>query len=347
MAIRSLTIKSLANRGLLLSGAVIAILAMSLHSPVQITVVTQASQRNYSGSLLFAGNHNRTSSTSDTAITGSTLPRSLQGTQVDGRLAVDAGGHLIINGDVRSLFDYFLAAQGEEPLERIESRIRAYIQNHLQAPAADEAQALLTDYLALLQALAALDAPAEQPSLNSTDIAQQLQQISALRHAWLTPQVAAAFYGEDEEYDQFSLQSLVIMGDGQLNQQQQLARIQQLQNELPGELNAALQQSQQILTLDRANQQLQQEDASAQELYSMRQQLVGDAAADRLAELDQQRQVWQQRLQSWLQLRSATLQDPRLSDGDKEEQLTQLRNQHFLLTERNRVQALEQISDTQ
>src|SRR5689334_7743323 len=42
------------------------------------------------------------------------LPRSLQDTQVDGGLAADANGHLIVAPGVRALFDYFLSATGEE-----------------------------------------------------------------------------------------------------------------------------------------------------------------------------------------------------------------------------------------
>ena len=38
------------------------------------------------------------------------------GTRIDGRLQQDAAGNLIVDGDVRRLFDYFLSAVGAEPL---------------------------------------------------------------------------------------------------------------------------------------------------------------------------------------------------------------------------------------
>src|SRR5690606_34167542 len=46
--------------------------------------------------------------------TGSTsLPASVRGTEVDGRLELDAQGNLLITGQIRHLFDYFLSLVGE------------------------------------------------------------------------------------------------------------------------------------------------------------------------------------------------------------------------------------------
>ncbi|MGC8384513.1 hypothetical protein ACP3P8_18065 [Pseudomonas aeruginosa] len=40
---------------------------------------------------------------------------------------VDASGNLLITRDIRNLFDYFLSAVGEEPLQQSLDRLRAYI----------------------------------------------------------------------------------------------------------------------------------------------------------------------------------------------------------------------------
>ena len=48
------------------------------------------------------------------------LPKSLQGTQVDGEIIIDENKQLVVTAGLRRLFDYFLSAQGEEPLSQIE-----------------------------------------------------------------------------------------------------------------------------------------------------------------------------------------------------------------------------------
>src|SRR6218665_2651509 len=81
------------------------------------------------------------------------LPNSLQGTEVDGELEVDAGGHLKITNGVRRVFDYFLSTIGEEPLETILARIKAYIRHKLPPMAAGEAEQLLDKYIAYKRGL--------------------------------------------------------------------------------------------------------------------------------------------------------------------------------------------------
>ncbi len=75
------------------------------------------------------------------------LPDSFAGTRVDGRLRADAGGNLIIDAEIRRVFDYFLASIGEEPLETSVARLRRYIETQLPEPAADHAIQLLSQYL--------------------------------------------------------------------------------------------------------------------------------------------------------------------------------------------------------
>src|SRR5262244_2505399 len=42
-------------------------------------------------------------------------PRSLLGTDVDGTLAVDARGDLVVSPELRRFYEYFLSTTGEEP----------------------------------------------------------------------------------------------------------------------------------------------------------------------------------------------------------------------------------------
>src|SRR5690606_3894855 len=81
------------------------------------------------------------------------LPRSLRDIEVDGGLRADADGQLILDADIRRLFEFFLNAVGEEPADQVIARIRAYIQANLPPDAAAQAQQVLDEYLALRQAM--------------------------------------------------------------------------------------------------------------------------------------------------------------------------------------------------
>src|SRR3546814_4094623 len=74
------------------------------------------------------------------------LPTSFKGTQVDGQFRLDEAGNLLIGAELRHLFDYFLAAAGEEPLKNSIERLRRYIVAELPQPAQSQASAVLTHY---------------------------------------------------------------------------------------------------------------------------------------------------------------------------------------------------------
>lgn len=52
------------------------------------------------------------------------LPRSLQGTTVDGEIIIDENKQLVVTEGLRRLFDYFLSAFGEEDESVIHERVK-------------------------------------------------------------------------------------------------------------------------------------------------------------------------------------------------------------------------------
>src|SRR5690606_16991165 len=83
-------------------------------------------------------------------------PASLQGTDVDGELLVDAQGNLVASIGVRRVFDYFLSTLGEEDLDTIKARIAAHLVEKLPPEAARQAWRLLNNYLDCQHALSEL-----------------------------------------------------------------------------------------------------------------------------------------------------------------------------------------------
>ncbi len=273
------------------------------------------------------------------------LPDSFQGTNVDGEWQLDHQGNLIITYQVRLIFDYFLAAIGEEPLQQIEQRIRAYIGHQLPEPAANQANQLLSQYLALLEVLASYQAPDYRTEQGIDNLAVHIQSISELRRSYLSPQVADAFYGDEEAYDRFSLSQLMIMKSNELTDQEKSEQIESLRLQQSYTLQDSLNQSQKLILVKRKTQALVEAGASEEELYASRQSYVGNEAAARLAELDRQRELWNQRMSSWFDLRQEVLSNPQLNDWDKQQQLAQLQQERFSEQELRRVRALESIQD--
>jgi lipase chaperone LimK len=77
--------------------------------------------------------------------------------------------------------------------------------------------------------------------------------------------------------------------------------------------------------------------------HGERSALWGEAAANRLAALDESRAQWQQRLSDYARQRERLLSDPALLPAEREHALSHLRRQSFDDLEQRRIEALEAI----
>lgn len=274
------------------------------------------------------------------------LPPSLLGTEVDGELEVDAAGRLKITGGIRRVFDYFLSAVGEEPLESILKRIRAYLRHKLPAGAAAEAERLLDNYIAYKKALDGL--PKVQASPGNIDLPalrRQMQQVQALRSQFFSPEVVTAFFGDEDTYDRYTLERLDVMQDKSLNPQQRATRLAALEQQLPETLRESIRVINQVQNLEAMTREWQQRGGSPAELRQIRESLVGPEAADRLEVLDQENAQWDQRMAGWHAEREAILANRSLSEQDRQRAVEEARKTRFSAQELVRVESLEHIRD--
>jgi lipase chaperone LimK len=274
------------------------------------------------------------------------LPPSLQGTEVDGELEVDAAGRLKITGGIRRVFDYFLSAVGEEPLESTLKRIRAYIRHKLPAGAAAEADRLLDSYIAYKPALDSI--PQVQASPGNVDLAalrRQMQQVQALRTQFFTPEVVTAFFGDEDTYDRYTLERLDVMQDKSLTPEQRAVRLAALEQQLPDAMRESIRVINQVQNLDAMTREWKQKGGSPAELRQIRESLVGPEAADRLEALDQENAQWDQRMASWYAERDAILANRGLSEQDRQRAVEEARRTRFNAQELVRVESLEHIRD--
>lgn len=274
------------------------------------------------------------------------LPGSLQGTEVDGELEVDENGHLKITNGVRRVFDYFLSAVGEEPLESIIARIRAYIRHKLPPTAAAEAEELLDSYLAYKRGLESVQqAQTGGSTLDLEAIRRQMQQVQALRTQYFKPEVITAFFGDEDVYDRYTLARLEVMQNKSLSASQRAQQLAGLEDMLPPDIRESIKVANQVQNLDALTQEWKKRGGSAAELRQIRESVVGPEATDRLEALDQERAGWDQRMSAWYRERDAILATTSLSEQDRQQQVAELRNQRFNETERVRAESLERMRD--
>lgn len=278
------------------------------------------------------------------------LPASLQGTEVDGSLLADDNGDLIINHDIKRIFDYFLSTLGAESLIDIEQRLRAYIRHQLPAKAAQQAEQLLEDYLALNQALLTLEPTAEVDgdARNPQDtglLRERLSSIQSLRRQHLPADVIDTFYADDDALDQLALGRMDIMQDRTLSAEQRTQALAELEQSLPSHLQRVMNELNKQQQLSTLTARLRHHGGSDAELYQLRESYYGSDAADRLAQLDQSRQQWQSRMNRWLSDRDNLLAVRGLDAADRQQQIDRLRQEYFEPAELRRVEVLERIHD--
>src|SRR5690554_4275295 len=272
------------------------------------------------------------------------LPASLQDTEVDGGFELDINGNLIVNHRIRQLFDYFLTAQGEEPLPILLRRLRAYIHHTLSGDAAIEAEHLLDSYVGYLNDAASIDSSriAAGQKIDPSQVREQKQQLAAIRASHFDEVANDAFFAEEEAYDRYTLARLELMTDNSLSLDERANRLAELENQLPPALQESLKEVTRYQNLQALTQQWQASDGDTGNLQQIRENVVGREAADRLAKLDQERAEWHRRMDSWQRERAIIQSNSGLSDADKKRQIDAARSRLFNEQEQIRVRALEQ-----
>ena len=114
---------------------------------------------------------------------------------------------------------------------------------------------------------------------------------------------------------------------------------------LPADLQGSLDATEVAHSLEAVTQELRQRGGSVAELRTVRENLVGAEAADRLEVLDRENQAWQARIQTYLQARAAVLADATLAEPVKQERIQALMKAGFSASEQLRVESYERMSD--
>lgn len=267
------------------------------------------------------------------------LPASLAGTSHGVKL-LTRHDELLVTASLRDLFDYYLSSLGEASVDVVQQLIQVELQRQLQGPALQDALNILTNYLSYKQALRTFEQdyqadPDHTRQQQLVYMQERQQALIALQDRELGSRVAAVFFAFDRQMDDNTLARAAILNSDLTAEGKEQALIN-LQAEQPIQQQLQQQrdhQQRRLLEIDQA-------ELTAEEKYLQRAETVGEGAAQRLAQLDQQRAQWQQRVNEFRQ----ELQQlkPILAEEDYQQQYQQLLEQKFEPHERLRAKALVQ-----
>lgn len=266
------------------------------------------------------------------------LPKSLQGSQHNVRLQVDAQGQLLIDEGVLHLFEFYLAGIEEEGASQVLTRIHRELAAQLQGPALEQARDLLQRYVNYRIALQ--DLPPSSESLHADALRQRLDALNALRLAYFSAEENQAFFARENAENNYMVQRLALMQQNGLSDAQRQQAIAELESALPADVREERTEATRDGELYSTVQAMQAQGASAEEIRQVREQALGSEAADRLAELDLQHAAWDKRLSDYASERNR-LRAAGLSSGDLQNAIAELQTSRFDELERKRVQALD------
>ena len=210
---------------------------------------------------------------------------SYTGSDVDGAINLDSNGNVIIDTDLKNLFDYFMIATGELSLAQMRQNLLNFAEKNLTIKQMQQLLKIYDKYAAYLASQKSLDARLNE---NLTQL-QQLDILSQYRNDFLGEKMARAFFAEDEDYARFVLENKQVDEENSEKQGKWLE----------AENRATAYQD----TLIENRRYEQSSHLTTDEIYANRVQSYGQEAAERLTELDNQRQHWQEMVTDYFDMR--------------------------------------------
>ncbi|MDE2429345.1 MAG: lipase chaperone [Burkholderiales bacterium] len=270
--------------------------------------------------------------------------RSMEGTSSDGGGTQDADGALVVDVELRLMFDYYLAAIGEKSLDAIRAEIGKVLDRQLGVRAAAEAKDLLSRYISYKQALVDVEKankPTDAPRNMVDAIRQRWQSMQQIRQQFFSEKENQAMFGFDDAYDMDALARLEISQNAALSADQKKERYKSLDESMSPELREAKLAPYQVIRLEEQTQKLRAEGASDDDIYRMRAAATSPEAAARLADLDRDEAQWKNRIASYLAQRKQISQMTGQNEDQKQVALQQVRDQFFNRDEQKRLPAYE------
>ncbi|RJF91862.1 lipase secretion chaperone [Noviherbaspirillum saxi] len=163
--------------------------------------------------------------------------RPMDGMQLEARPKPDAARTvevqaLVVNTDLRQLFDHFLAEQGEKSLNEVRAEAEREIEQRLQPGPAAEAKRLLGRYLDYQRALEDADKEALPADGTIATLHAQAEAMRYRRARFLSTQEVQGLFGPYDPLGPHALAKLELYQDPALSNEQKAEKIAALEADL-------------------------------------------------------------------------------------------------------------------
>lgn len=293
-----------------------------------------------------AANHKVYRETNNASIIAPEKPASIRDISHDVILKTTEAGDLVVDAEVKDLFEFYLSAIGEEPLEQTLYRIQHELEEQLNPPALDQAKSLLKRYVDYKIELVTLES---EGGLRTNDNQSELDKIklqksqrSSLRSQYFDQSEYEPFFQQEEIYDNYMLEHLIISQDSNLTEAEQNQQLTTLERSLPQALQGTRRRVSLHSDLYESAIELRKTGATEEDIYQLRANTLGTEAATAMAELDQNRTQWLQRLDDFASDRKR-IENSGLSKEDQSLAINRLVDSRFSGTEKIRVKAINQL----
>ncbi|WP_211452861.1 lipase secretion chaperone [Collimonas antrihumi] len=258
--------------------------------------------------------------------------RSLQGTHPDGDLQVTTGDVLVADAQLVSLFDYYLSAVGEKPLDAIRKEIEQELDRRLKPVAATEAKRLLGNYIDYKTALVGLDKDPQLAGNGLAAIRGRMQKMQEVRARFFSPAESKGMFGFVDTEDADTLARMEIAQEKSLSAPQKQEKLAALDAAMPAALRESREAPLKIVKLEDTAAKMRKQGASEDDVYRMRAAALSPEAAARMAAVDQDEAAWKSRIGAYLAERG------KLGDAGA---IAELRNRMFDTNEQKRLPGYE------
>ncbi|MEW4340976.1 lipase secretion chaperone [Vibrio diabolicus] len=236
----------------------------------------------------------------------------------------------------KDFFEYSLSRLGEEDLDTIKAEVN---DDTLAKQTLNIDAKLFQTYLSYKQALSALE-PFEHNQLTLEQLTMLNEAILNLQLQYFSEVQIAQLFDEENQLRQLALKKLTIKKQAS-DIESQTHLLNQALSEQPDYIRESERNNALAEQLEQASQ------LDSQDKYIARVALVGDAGAQRLQKLDEQRASFETQLATYLKQRQDILNRDSLGQDEKQAEIIALRKQSFDATQWRRIEALERIHDSQ
>lgn len=266
-------------------------------------------------------------------------PASLLGAEADGAVGWNPDGTVRFDSGLRQRFDFLLAGLGELTLAQVRARLERDVAGVAPAERVARVMEAFDRYVAYLGGLRQLGGSGSFGE-------SRLSELRALRVRVLGPEMARAFFEEDEQAAERTIARQALLTRSDLSEDARREALAAVDDRRPLAEREALERGAQLQTTLAETAALEASAASATQRRAVRAARLGATVAQRLADLDDERARWAARVDAFRRARDAVLADDALDDASRRRALSALVDRDFSEPERRRIRALELGADT-